>query len=528
MLTDAAGPSWSGPWGVARGLLRTGSASSTPEGGRCVTFETVDEDDVVGTGLPAPVDLAAAQRDPGLARFAVPGQPGRFVRRSRLFEGLELGVSGPLTLVSAPAGTGKTALVSAWATRVQARGPVGWVTLEAKDESRDCFWTSFVRGLAGCGVVVPLSSGPMEAMETADAGDAGDAVESGGGYVDSMVSGLLERAELPGIEPVVMVLDCERDFSAAVAEDLDLVLRRSGGWLRLVVLTRVDPTLPLHRYRLAGTVLEIRMADLAFTLDEARELMSKAGVALTVDALQRIVDRTQGWAAGLRFAAMFLARADDQERAALEFRGDTGDVADYLVAEVLDAQPEPGRKLLLETSVVEVIRPGLGEAVAGPHAQRALAHLARGNAFVHELADSPGSYRYQPLFHELLRAELVYESPERVPELHRDAAAWMADQGIVEAAVRHSAAAGDWEGAARYLIDDLAIGRLLLPGGEALASVLAKLPADTEGARPLWCGQRWPWRYPTWRPVRSCCVGQSISWRRRLRAGTRPRWPCRR
>jgi LuxR family maltose regulon positive regulatory protein len=329
---------------------------------------------------------------------------------------------------------------------------------------------SFERGLVGAGVVVRSQSGHI------------DATQAAGDYLDSLVSVLLERADLPGAEPVVMVLDCEADISAAVAEDLDWVLRRSGECFRLVVLTRVDPVLPLHRYRLAGAVVEIRMADLAFTPDEARELMSTEGVELSARALTAIVDNTRGWAAGLRFAAVFLARQDDQEATALEFRGDVGDVADYLVAEVLDAQPAGARQLLLETSIVEAIRPGLSEALAGPHAQRALAALARGNAFLHELVDSPGCYRYQPLFHELLRAQLGYESPDRVPELHRAAAAWMADQGYVEEAVRHSAAAGDWEGAARYVVDDLAIGRLLLPGGDGFAKMLAKLPDDTKGA----------------------------------------------
>jgi LuxR family maltose regulon positive regulatory protein len=134
---------------------------------------------------------------------------------------------------------------------------------------------------------------------------------------------------------------------------------------------------------------------------------------------------------------------------------------------VLDVQLAGGRKLLLETSVVDFLRPGLSEAVAGPQAQRALAFLVRGNAFLCEVADSPNFYRCQPLFRDLLRAQLAYESPERVPELHRAAAAWIADQGLVEA-VQHSASACDWVGAARYLIDDLAIGRLLLSRGGAL------------------------------------------------------------
>ncbi len=303
-----------------------------------------------------------------------------------------------------------------------------------------------------------------------------------GGYVDAMVSALVGRSEPQRAEPVVVVLDCEVDLSAPVAEDLDSLLHQSGGLLRLVLATRMDPVLPLHRYRLAGTVVEVRMAHLAFTLDEARELMTKAGVGLSETALRTIVDRTHGWGAGLRFAAVALDRHDDRERAAVDFCGDVGDVAEYLIAEVLDVQPPGGRQLLLETSVVDVLRPGLSEAVAGPQAQRALAALVRGNAFLSEVPDSPNFYRYQPLFRELLRSQLAYESPERIPELHRAAAAWMASQGLLEEAVRHSAAACDWDGAARYLIDDLAIGRLLVPGRDALADVLARLPDDTEGA----------------------------------------------
>lgn len=434
-----------------------------PKGGRSVKREAGDEDQAGGAGI-------ARQVDPVAERFTIPRQSEGLLRRPRLLEHLELGVAGPLTLVSAPAGTGKTVLVSDWARRAQAQGPVAWVTLEARDESRSRFWSSFAQGLERCGVDVHVPT----AQSDPDGLD--------GGHVDAMMSALLAHAELQPAGPVVVVLDCDADISAAVAEDLDCLLHRSGGLVRLVIATRVDPVLPLHRYRLAGTVVEVRMADLAFTLDEARQLMSTAGVVLSEAALQTIIHRTDGWGAGLRIAAVFLDRQEDQERAALDFCGDVGDVAEYLIAEVLDVQPAGGRRLLLETSIVDVLRPGLSEAVAGPQAQRTLALLVRGNAFLHEVADRPGSYRYQPLFRELLRAQLAYESPERVPELHRAAAAWLADQGLAEESVQHSAAAGDWEGAAHHLIDDLAIGRLLLPGGGALAEVLARLPDDTEGA----------------------------------------------
>ena len=433
-------------------------------------------DEAGGSGAATPVRTVAypdavAHPDLGDDRFSIPRLSEGLVQRSRLIEDLESGVAGrPLTLISAPAGTGKTVLVSTWASRAQAKRTVAWVRLEAEDESPARFWSSFSQGLGRCGVVVP----PPPARTGSALGE--------GSHVDSVVTALLERAELHRTDPVIVVLECEAEISATVAEDLDRLLHRSGGCLRLVVVTRVDPALPLHRYRLVGSVVEVRMADLAFTLNEARELMAQAGVELHDTALQSLVDRTQGWGAGLHFAAASLQNRQDRERAAVDFSGGIGDVAEYLIAEVLDVQPADGRQLLLDTSIVDVLRPGLSEAVAGPAAQRALALLARGNAFLYELTDSPNCYRYQPLFRDLLRAQLAYESPGRVPGLHRAAAAWLADHGLVEEAVRHSAIAGDWEGAARYLIDDLAIGRLLLPGADELAAVLARLPDDTQGA----------------------------------------------
>jgi LuxR family transcriptional regulator, maltose regulon positive regulatory protein len=428
-----------------------------------VKQETGDDDQARGAGIDN-------QDDPVAERFTIPRQPEGYLNRPRLLEDLERGAAGPLTLVSAAAGTGKTALVSAWARRAQANGPVAWVTLEPEDESPTAFWSSCAVGLGRCGVVVGIPASRPSSDGLQD------------GHVDAMVSALASHAGQRSGRPMVLVLDCAADISAEVAAGLDGLLHRSAGLLRLVIATRVDPALPLHRYRLASPFVEVRMADLAFTLDEARELMKMAGVVLSEVALRTIVDRTHGWGAGLRFAAASVGSHDDQERTALDFRGDIGDVAEYLIAEVLDVQPADGRQLLLDTSIVDVLRPGLNEAIGGPKAQRALAGLLRGNAFLYEVAESPNFYTYQPLFRELLRAQLAYEFPDRLPGLHQAAAAWMADQGLVDEAVRHSAAAGDWEAAARYLVDDLAIGRLLLPGGDSLGQVLVRLPRETEGA----------------------------------------------
>jgi LuxR family maltose regulon positive regulatory protein len=417
---------------------------------------------------PTPFDHVAF--DHVAERFRIPAQPEGFLERPRLMRDLDDGVAGRLTLVSAPAGTGKTTLVSKWARRARNRHPVAWVTIDGADASPERFWRSLAGGLSPHGVFLPTPPAQTGSEEVND------------GFIDEVVYVLQERAPRDPGHPLVLVLDCDADLTAVVAHDLDSVLRRSHGWLRVVIVSRVDPPLPLHRYRLAGNLVEIRMADLAFTLEEARQLMTRAGVELPEEALRSMVGRTQGWAAGLRFAAVSMSQRNDQERVALGFRGDTGNVADYLIAEVLDGQPADRRQFLLETSIVDVLRPGLIEAVAGPQAHSQLVQLARGNAYLGELSDSAGWYRYQPLFQDLLRAQLNIELPARVPQLHRAAAAWMFEHGGVDNAVGHSAEAGDWEDAASYVIHDLAIGRLLTPGEDRLATVLARLPADTESA----------------------------------------------
>jgi LuxR family maltose regulon positive regulatory protein len=154
-----------------------------------------------------------------------------------------------------------------------------------------------------------------------------------------------------------------------------------------------------------------------------------------------------------------------------------------LLAEVLDTQPEGVRRLLLDTSVVDVLRPGLAVALAGPHADRALSFLVHGNAFLEELSEFPGCYRYHHLFRELLRAQLAYESPARSIELHRVAAAWLADHGLVVEAVQHAVMTGDWETAARFALDDLSIVTLLTDRPtDALSEALAKIPSTADGA----------------------------------------------
>ena len=419
------------------------------------------------TAVP-PIALTSGVDPFELSRFVVPLPPKGIVRRARLLERLDVGAAGPLTLVTAPAGTGKTVLVSSWAASARKVGTVVWLSLDA-DVGPGTFWHLVATGLSRRGIDVPV---PVSSAGS-DAGDPS--------YTTTIAGRVLAHHE-----PVVLILDCDGALESAVATKLDALIHRSAGNLRVVLVTREDPLLPLHRYRLAETVVELRMADLAFTVPEARELLTGTGVKLSEAGMDAVANRTQGWAAGLRMAAMSLAHRSDREDAARELAGNTGTVAEYLLAEVLDTQPAGLRRLLLETSVVDVLRPGLAAALAGPHAERALSFLVHGNAFLEELPELPGCYRYHLLFRELLRAQLAFEDPARSIELHRVAATWLADHGLVVDAVRHATATGDWATAARYVVDDLSVPQLLTaPATDPLAEALASMPKAAGPAAAL-------------------------------------------
>ncbi len=278
---------------------------------------------------------------------------------------------------------------------------------------------------------------------------------------------------------VTLVLDGYEMASRDVANDLDYLLRHSGRRLHIVIVTRVDPILPLYRYRLEDRLTEIRMVDLAFTDAEVEELMRNAGLALTAASVHTLNQRTHGWVAGLRFASRFLGKSGDPDVAVAQVSGDSGDIGEYLMGEVLAAQTPENRRLLLSTSIPAVIQPGLAEALGGRAAPRMLSFLARVNAFVEPVPDHPGFYRYHPFFRDLLRAELAYEAPEEMDRLQRVAAEWFAQEGLVAASVGHYAEIGAWADAAGTVVDELAFAQLLTGGADdTLAKALMPIPDE--------------------------------------------------
>lgn len=413
---------------------------------------------------PAPAALGS------LARAASDSPPrlSQVLPRERLLDEMSAGADLPLTLLSAPAGYGKTVLATAWAAGE--RSTPGFVMeLEDPDGTPAAFWAAAVDGLRRAGVEVPaLALGAGTGLD-----DLPDLTE-------------VARALAALDRPVRWILDCgEVLLPPAVGVGLHALLRGSRGGLRVTLLTRSDPPLPLHRYRLDGAMAEIRADDLAFTRAEAVELMDQAGLELTEGDVTALMQRTGGWPAGLRFAEMSLAGREDVGQAIWEFRGDAGNVASYLMSEVLAKQPPGTRQLLLRTCLVDVLEPGLVEALTeGRSGVRELRFMSRGNAFVEPVPGTPFSFRYHPLFREFLRSQLAFEEPELAQRLHCAAAQWLHAQGQWQPAIRQAVLAGQWGLVGHYLVDDLTFARLFAgPHRVALHGQLADL-ADASSATP--------------------------------------------
>ncbi|MEU5633424.1 LuxR C-terminal-related transcriptional regulator [Streptomyces rishiriensis] len=386
---------------------------------------------------------ADPQGDPFLrTRFVVPPRPVAFLRRERLVSHLDRALRTPLTMVNGPAGAGKTLLVADWAAARET--PVAWLTTDAAGQRPGVFWAYLLQALRASGTPLPAGIGCP-----ADAGRAPPT--------------LLARlaAELSALErPVVVVLDeYDRATDPEIAEQLEFVLHHAGDGLRLVLVTRTEPLLPLHRYRAAGDLTEIRGAELAFTCEEAAALLELHGLRLPEPATRGLVERTRGWAAGLRLCALAARESPDPQTYLKEFEADRTSVADFLLAEVLRQQPAETQDLLLRVSVLDRFRPDLVNALTGrTDAEPILAGLCRANAFVEHLEQD--WYRLHPLFGEILRAHLRVRSPGLETELHRRAARWLRGSGSLTETLGHGAAAGDWQFTADALVDDLAIGWL--------------------------------------------------------------------
>jgi LuxR family maltose regulon positive regulatory protein len=319
----------------------------------------------------------------------------------------------------------------------------------------------------------------IDALADAAGDDVIERVSPAPGFAGAVVAERLlhqlERIE----EPLGLVID---DLHELDSEDalgwLEMLTTRPPAKVRILLATREEPALGLHRLRLAGELTELRGPDLRFSRDETRGLFRAGGITLSDQAVASLHERTEGWAAGLRLAAISLAAHPDPERFVSEFSGSERTVARYLLAEVLERQPQEARDLLLRTSILERVSGPLADSLTGgTGAEAILQRLEDQNAFVTALDAARTWFRYHHLFADLLRLELRRIAPATIPSLHRAAAAWHEQEGDVVEAVRHYQAAGDWAPAGRLLLDNYFT--LTMAGrGETLHALLGVFPAD--------------------------------------------------
>ncbi len=406
-------------------------------------------------------------------KLYIPPPRPTIVSRSRLINRMNAGLSGRLVLISAPAGFGKTTLVSEWLA--QTGRDAAWLSLEEEDSDP----ARFLAYLIG-------------AMQTID-----EACGAG-------LSALLDTPQPPPVEmlltsllnqiagfpqPVILVLDDYHAVdSAAVDSALAFLVQHLPPQMRLVITTREDPQLPLSRLRARGQLTEVRAADLRFTPDEATAFLSQTmGLALSNQQVAALEGRTEGWAAGLQLAALSMQGRQKQAEFVRAFAGDNRYIVDYLVDEVLDQQPDDVRSFLLQTAILSRLTGPLCDAVTGQSRGDAmLESLERANLFVVPLDDSRRWYRYHHLFGDVLRSHLHKEQPEEFPVLHRRASHWYWENDLPAEAVHHALAAPDYELAAQFL--ELAWPQMdrsrQSPRWLAWASVL---PPEIVRARPVLC-----------------------------------------
>ena len=344
-----------------------------------------------------------------------------------------------MTIISAPAGSGKTCLLRAWADRPGQRHRLAVMQVQRDQHDAQQFWLALLDAIRHASATAGRAEPPAATPDF-----------NAPAMVDRVLS------ELAGARGgITLVIDDLHELNSPEAlAQLTRLLTSLPRNAHAMLTTRHDLGLRLHQLRLAGELAEIRAADLRFTERETRMMLDASGIALPEAGAALLHQRTEGWAAGLRLAAISLAGHPDPERFVAEFSGSDRTVAEYLIAEMLERQPPDVQDLLLRTSLLDRVNGELADLLTGrPGSERILLELADTNAFVESLDPERTWFRYHHLFADLLRLELRRTLPEEVPTLHRRAAGWFTLQGQVVNAIRHTQAAGDWPQAARLLAD---------------------------------------------------------------------------
>lgn len=410
-----------------------------------------------------------------ITKLYVPRLPPAFVARPRLADQLDAGLAGTLTLVCAPAGFGKTSVLADWSRH---RAPnVAWLTVDAADNDPVRFWRHVVAALE--------RAHPRVAVRIAPLLDA-----PGIASFEGLVTALVNEIAAEDDKTFLALDDYHVIETESVHESLSFLVERAPPGLHVVLASRADPPFPLARLRAQGQLTELRASDLRFTAGEAGSLLRDAvgrDVSLPDAAVSALMTRTEGWAVGLQLAALSMRNQSDVTGFVETFSGGHRYVLDYLTDEVLEDQPDEVRAFLLDTSVLERLSAELCDAVTGRSGSRQqLEALERANLFLLPLDEIRGWWRYHRLFADLLCVRLQQEQPDRVPQLHRSAADWHEEHGLIDDAVRHAAAAGETNRVAGLVENHF--DTFFMPGEVAtLQRWLRILPAELVRSRPRLC-----------------------------------------
>jgi len=403
-------------------------------------------------------------------------RPGTVPRR-RLAERLGSASRSALTILSAPAGFGKTTLLAEWlAAGGAGEADVAWLSLDRRDNDPALFWTYVVTALqtAVKGLGGELGTGALQLLASSSP------------PVETALGALLNDLDALPTDLVVVLDDFHLVETPEVNDQMTFLLEHQPPSLHLVLATRSDPPLPLAQLRARGRLVEVRAADLRFTPAEAAAYLNgPMGLGLTDDDVAALEGRTEGWIAALQLAALSLRGHADVSAFIAGFAGDDRYVVDYLADEVLARQAADVRNFLLQTSILERLTGPLCDAVTGrKYGKATLTALERANLFLVPLDDRRQWYRYHHLFADVLHAHLIDEQPDQVAELHRRASDWFAAHQDTSQAINHALAAGDLGRAADLM--ELAMPVMRRERREAdLARWLRALPDDVVRDRPV-------------------------------------------
>ena len=394
--------------------------------------------DAVASLRGVPTDAAAAAAPMRTAtellvtKLQPPPARDQLVARARLFERLEPTPGVRLTLLAAPAGYGKTTLLTTWRDAHAAERPVAWLTLDEGDNDEGSFWSHVIAALNA------VHPGIHVSVER----DLSDAAQIRDVVLPNLVNSLAAEGD------VTLVLDDFHVLSNAAARDgVTWIAEHAPATFQLVIASRTEPSLHLPALRAHGALAEVRADELGFTADEAEILLNgRLGLGLARTDIADLVRRTEGWPAGLYLATLSLRRVDDRAEFIRRFGGTSRAVVDFLVDDVLEAHDRPLQTLMLRCAILDELYGPLCDAVLEHDGTGSLLEdLSRSNLFLVPLDERGDRYRFHNVFAQLLRVELQHREPRIIAELHHRACSWQRDHGLTDDAIEHASEAGTYD-----------------------------------------------------------------------------------